>query len=373
MNIIYDFQIFQMQQYGGVSRYFYKLIQKISSNDNVGIFLYLGLNQSGFNWKSQRSLCKKSVSIHVSQRVASKKCITALNYLGFNIFQAMNRHADILHLTYYPHKIFRNTKTKLVVTLYDLIQELYPEYYANDDSIERKRKALYEADLILCISESTRNDLLNYYKVDPKKTRVVYLGPTFENNSSLVYDNVNNPNPNKRPYLLFVGLRDSYKNFKTAVKAYLSNKNILKEYDLLCFGSAPFTVEELDFLKKNGIGGKTFYISGDDQVLWSCYRHAHLLVYPSLYEGFGFPLLEAMAAGCPILASNRGSIPEIMGQAGIEFDAQDESSVADAISKLAYDEKLRQNLIKRGFSRVKDFSWEKTAKETYEAYLDIIK
>jgi len=373
MKVLYDFQIFQMQKYGGISRYFYKLIQTIGRYDSVEIFLYLGLHQSGFDWKSQRSLCKKSISIHVSQRIASTKYITALNYLGFNIFQAMNRHADILHLTYYPHKIFRNIKTKLVVTLYDLIQEIHYQHYTNDVSIERKRKTLYEADLILCISESTRNDLLNYYKVDPKKARVVYLGPTFESNSSLVYENISNPNPNKRPYLLFVGLRDSYKNFETAVKAYISNKNILKDYDLLCFSSVPFTIKEREFLKKNGIGEKTFYIGGNDRVLWSCYRHAHLLIYPSLYEGFGFPLLEAMEAGCPIAASNRGSIPEVMGQAGIVFDPRDESSIADAINKLAYDEILRNNVINKGFSRVKEFSWAKTVKETYEAYLDIIK
>jgi len=372
MKILYDFQIFQIQKYGGISRYFFRLLQSISEFPNVEIYLFQGLNQSGFDWRAQRSLWRRSISVSVPQQLAKSSWITAVNYAGLYLFQLLMKRPDILHLTYYPHKILRPKGTKLVVSLYDMIQELYPEYYANEATIGLKRKALFEADLILCISESSRKDLLTFYEIDPEKARVVYLGPTFDSKTLLSENRDHITFPTKRPFMLYVGLRDSHKNFQAAVMAYSGDRQLVKDFDLLCFGSIPFSASERDLLKKTGIEKNTYHIAGTDRVLWFCYRQAHLFIYPSLYEGFGFPLLEAMTAGCPIVASCRGSIPEIMGRAGVLFDPRDESSIADAIKKLAYDETLRQDLVKKGYARAKEFSWERAAKETHAAYLDIL-
>ena len=372
MKILYDFQIFQMQQYGGVSRYFHELIRSIGKLNDVNIMIFFGLHQSGFDWKSQRSICTKQFAIQVPPWIAARKLTTAINYAGFTLFQSFGPSPDIIHLTYYPYKIFRKRKSKLVITLYDMIQELHPEYYADDASIMRKKRALFEADLILCISEATRKDLLHYYSIDPTKVCTVHLGPTFL--PALIQDekSVHIPHRKKRPYFLFVGIRGTYKNFQNAIRAYAGDQRLVKDFDFLCFGSTPFSVEEQNMFNNYGIGKQTFHRSGTDQELWSSYRHAHLFIYPSLYEGFGFPLLEAMAVGCPIVASNRGSIPEVLGEAGVLFNPSDDSSIIDAMTKVAYDDILRKSLVEKGYSRLNYFSWEKTAKETYNAYLDML-
>src|SRR5439155_12251123 len=139
-----------------------------------------------------------------------------------------------------------------------------------------------------------------------------------------------------RPYLLFVGNRGTYKNFDLLARTYARSDRLQREFDIVCFGgqresSHPARLEQL------GIASRVQYFSGGDQVLANLYRHAFALVYPSKYEGFGIPPLEAMHYGCPVIASNAGSLPEVVADAGLMFDPNSEDDLLNKLYRLIDD------------------------------------
>jgi glycosyltransferase involved in cell wall biosynthesis len=147
-----------------------------------------------------------------------------------------------------------------------------------------------------------------------------------------------------------------------------SNRNLL----VLCAGGGEFTKEERVFFKTLNILDKVKFESASDQNLQKLYSGATAFFYPSLYEGFGIPILEAMNCGCPVAASNVSSIPEVGGEAICYFDPINKSSIYDAASSLLTNDSLRQRLREKGYERAKEFSWKKTSEETYKSYLTLI-
>jgi glycosyltransferase involved in cell wall biosynthesis len=279
-----------------------------------------------------------------------------------------NGPVDILHLTYYPRLLPKRKGAKMVVTVYDLIPERFPELYKDNDLIERRKRVINEADMFLCISESTRKDLIDIYNVDVSRTATIHLGPSFDESLIKKVDTKNIKLATKKPYVLYVGIRDKYKNFINMLEAYATSKSVSQDYDLVCFGSYAFSDDETKRISKLGVERNVHHVVGSDSMLLHYYKAAHAFIYPSLYEGFGFPLLESMQAGCPIAASDRSSIPEVLGNAGILFNPVDQGSMQEAIGKIVFDERLRSICIERGRQRVKEFSWERTAKKTYSSY-----
>jgi len=176
-----------------------------------------------------------------------------------------------------------------------------------------------------------------------------------------------------RPFFLFVGSRRGYKNFKRLVMAYHASINLLKNLDFVCFGGGSFNSEELSFFKELKIPFDCIrQVSGDDALLSQYYKNAFFFVYPSLYEGFGIPPLEAMSYGCPVACSNTSSIPEVVGDAAIMFDPYSIESMQYSLEKLFLDSNIRDSLITRGFERIKKYSWKKCAGETIEIYRKVI-
>ena len=183
-----------------------------------------------------------------------------------------------------------------------MIHEKYSEYLQPDDNMSYiKLQAINRADHVICISENTRKDLIELTNIPQAKTSVVHLG------FSLWIYQRRGPKIINRPYLLFVGHRGGYKNFRRFLQAYATSKRLVQDFDVVCFGGFEFSSDELTFISSLGLtSNKVRRISGDDQVLANLYLNAAAFIYPSLYEGFGIPLLEAMSYQCPVVCSNAG-------------------------------------------------------------------
>lgn len=371
MKIIFDHQIFYAQSYGGISRYFYELASGLTRRDDCSVSIVAPFHVNEYLRNGDRSFVKGPYS-NQQFRGAGR-----IRHWGRNLLlplqYSLNGDADIVHETYYSMDPFGRGQCR-VLTVYDMIHELFSEEFKNDlVTSKAKKAAIARADHVICISESTRQDLIRLFDVDSRKTSVVHLGY-----SLLKYDSQIVPakSPNGRPYILYVGGRGSYKNFSKLCLAFSSSRFLKENFDLVAFGGGCLSEDEISQLVKRGIYNNVHQINGDDALLASYYTGATLFVYPSLYEGFGIPPLEAMSFGCPVACSNTSSIPEVVSNAGAYFDPSDADSMREALEKLINDDSRKSQLIKFGYERLKSFSWDKCASETSAVYrntLSIIK
>jgi glycosyltransferase involved in cell wall biosynthesis len=313
-----------------------------------------------------------------SELVVSGISVPAIPQIG-RIYRAINRlispialrrwRPDIVHETYYSTKSVAPSSSKVVLTVYDMIHELYPEYFsARDRTREYKKNAVERADHVICISENTQKDLIRLLGVVPEKTTVVHLGFALTQSAQAVLP------LQTKPFILYVGSRGGYKNFDRLLAAYAAHPELYDNYDLIAFGGGAFKSQELEMIWRLHLPpAQVRQLSGDDGVLAALYSQAAIFVYPSLYEGFGIPPLEAMSFNCPVACSNTSSIPEVVGSAAIQFDPLDTDSIARALVSLTSDSFLRATLIELGRARVAKFSWEQCAKQTLDVYRALLK
>ncbi len=249
-----------------------------------------------------------------------------------------------------------------------MIHELFPHCFPADDPTARaKAAAIARADHIICISEHTRRDLLATTEVDPGKVSMIHLGFSLP---AIVRPNISLTD---RPYILYVGNRECYKNFQTLVRAYGDSRSLQEHCDLLAFGGGEFTTEETHTIRSMGIpSARVRQLAGSDDLLAEVYRQSLMLVFPSLYEGFGIPPLEAMSCDCPVVCSHVSSIPEVVGDAGLYFDPRSPDALRSAIERVLNDTDLRRELVESGRRRVGLFSWELCAQETLGCYRELL-
>ena len=250
-----------------------------------------------------------------------------------------------------------------MLTIHDMIPELYPQFFAKDDpQIVMKRKLAPLASAIIAVSEHTKQDIIRILNVPEEKIFVVYHGCSFPKGEEGVnYD---------FPFILFVGQRGLYKNFLTFVKAIVPTLRRHEALHVVCTGS-PFNEEEQTVISGYGLQER-FHASlvKDDIELYAFYHHAQCFVYPSEYEGFGIPILEAYQAECPVLLNHASCFPEIAGDAAIYFKMDKEGSdLADKLeSLLSMTSAERQSLIERQTSRLGRYSWDNSAKQLAAIY-----
>lgn len=359
MNILYDHQIFSAQRYGGISRYFYEIITRISQKEDVTLFCGYNYNQYGIekagNYKKIFSKSK------YTSRYAIGRFYNYLNRRELHNI-SRNNSFNIYHPTYY--KDYGLCNGKLIVTVYDMIHELFPQYFGNDNTIEQKKNLLKKADGIIAISQQTKNDLIKILDIEESKIKVIYLA-----NSLFTKEFVDLGIADK--YILYVGTRAGYKNFSLAAKAF-ARSSICNDIKLVCFGGGKFSALEKKLFKDLHIEKQILHISGNDAVLATLYKNADLFVYSSLYEGFGLPPLEAMQYGTPVVCSNVSSIPEVVGNAGIFFDPSSVDDIKEKIEYVLLHDEYRTNLIDLGYKRTREFSWDKCAEETRAFYKEIL-
>ena len=341
MNIIYDNTIFKLQKYGGIRTYFRQVI------DSLGEL-------------------KKDIQISLFKGLSGKP--SRLNSFLLDI-EIKNKKPQIYHPTYYSYAVKKRKRIKTVVTVFDMIHELFPEEmgkFRKDVAI--KKQAITSADHIICISHNTKNDLKKIYDIDESNITVTYLGAPQKTNG-LFADIYKLP---EKPYILYVGKRGGYKNFKSLLTAFHSIK-IQGSFDLVCFGAGAFLSSELAEFKRLGVDQAIRHVEGPDELLQEYYKKAAVFVYPSLYEGFGLPVLEAMSFGCVVIASAAASIPEVTGDAAILFSPLDNPELSRCIMRIVNDAGLKNSYIAKGLLRANEFKWSDMVNKTFEIYQKVLR
>lgn len=362
MKIAYDNQIFNLQKYGGISRYIVNLAKSVSKNKNE-VRVFAGIHQNGY---VNKKLPIEVLGNKVSYPSRGQGKITSLNNIFMN--KAIDRWSpDIVHKTYYFNE--KKFDSPSVLTVHDMIHEIYSEQFsANDKTIRLKREAVEQADHIISVSHSTKRDLINLFDVNESKITVIHHGVSKE---ATHFDLGKDYKSTLPPFMLYIGRREGYKNFRKLLEGYALTR-ASNEYNIIVFGGGKFTKEEQKLITKLGITRKVAQMSGDDSLLRELYSSAIAFIYPSLYEGFGMPILEAMANNCPVICSNTSSLPEVGGNAVIYFDPNEISSICETIDIIVSDDERRRKLVKLGKERLNSFSWDKCSIETIKVYKKII-
>jgi len=366
MKIVFDHQIFSMQEYGGISRYFVELALGLNLLHDTKVTIAAPLHVNQYLRQAVPNIATTGFSLKKFK--GSGLLLPPINSF-INSSMLKLTQTDIVHETYYSFQRYAPESTKIVLTVFDMIHELFPEYYsASDPTSKMKAAAVARADHIICISRQTQSDLINLLKVDPAKTTVIHLG--FKLSTQQIQQCHQS---NISPYLLYVGTRTGYKNFEGFLRAVASCSTLQKAYRVICFGGGPFSSKELELIKELGFDeNRVCQLTGSDAILASLYKEAHAFVYPSLYEGFGIPPLEAMSVGCPVVCSNTSSIPEVVGDAGLYFNPLNTAEIKNAIESVSSNETLRSSLIAAGYKRIQNFSWEQCAAETFKVYQKVL-
>ncbi|AUD05060.1 glycosyltransferase family 4 protein [Spirosoma pollinicola] len=365
MKIFFDHQAFSLQNYGGISRYFCELINGINSSDINNAHLSL-------LWSNNAHVKEYGLSGLTYPLPGKHRLLSTSNKL-FNIVDARLNNYDIYHATYFDDFLGNlNTKKPLVTTFYDMTYERLAHKFSDlsqDKSIsENKRKIAKSSAHLIAISESTKNDMVELLGVAPEKISVIYLGSSFVNEANT---SEKESFKSDKPYLLYVGNRNGYKNFETFIRA---SSGILIKYDvkLICAGGGVFSLEEQDLFKSLFVSDLVEYSPVNDKILPKLYKSAISFVFPSLYEGFGIPVLEAFSCDCPCVVSNTSSLPEVAGEAAFYIDPLSEDSIAHGIERVITEPSLRAELVKKGKDRLKQFSWDNTVRQTVELYQKLV-
>lgn len=263
-----------------------------------------------------------------------------------------------------------------IVTIHDLAYMIYPQYAnLNVKSFDRAvRRSLERARVVIAVSEATKRDLVQLLGISEAKIEVIYNGVSARfvpvRDRDQLFD-VQRRYGIDRPFILSIGSIQPRKNLQRLIAAYsILCQNTKLTHQLLLVGGDPWLSQDL-FMQVEGLDANRDvrflgYVPDEDLPALICL--ADVFAYPSLYEGFGLPLLEAMACGTPVVSSNTSAMPEVVGDAGILVDPLDVTALADALRRSLLDNQLRTQLVERGLERSRRFTWGNTARETLNLY-----
>lgn len=383
MKVLYDPQAFDMQTHGGVSRCFAELYAhrpafvdaSISIKETNNVYLKdLGFPEAGDVYK--HFLCAKDTKL--------KHFLFKLTYnLKYGKFSRWDKRPlinqyetesvikkgdfDIFHPTFFDDYFLPFLgKKPFVITVHDMI----PEIFSMDHSQAKQKLAVIpKAAHIIAVSGQTKKDLVRIMNVPEEKVSVVYHGadeePYIPSSTA----------PFAEEYILYVGTRYEYKNFKAFCKSCVGILKRHPQLKIVCTG-VPFSPEEIQLFESLGIKDRMLHrFVQTRQELFDLYHYAITFVYPSKYEGFGIPILEAYKADCPVMLNRASCFPEIAGDAAVFFDLNSEKSdfeeQFETLYRLTGDE--RGELIQRQRERMKLYSWSKSAAQLADVYKDVLK
>lgn len=384
MKILYDYQAFTMQYFGGVSKCFCELISNFPTDINYEIALKYSNNKHLANSKLKQDL--QPVIIDRQSFISKYKIKGAhklFDYLNlFHLIQSAERlnqnvsinalirqDFDVFHPTFFnPYFLKYIGKKPFVLTVHDMIPEIFPEYFKKPNPETTLKKLLCDkATAIVTVSNNTKEDLIRFMHIPQNKIQVIYHG------SPKVNIHTHSKRIITEPYFLYVGQRNYYKNFKQTLYDFANFSTKYPQYKLVCTGHS-FTIEELDLIKKLMIQDNVIHIAPDDIQMTNLYSNAAAFIYPSLYEGFGMPILEAFSAGCIALLNDKSCFKEIGGNAALYFNS--DSNGSNLCSKMEMivklDNEKRSALINLGIKRSEMFSWKQSSIQLMKLYNSII-
>ncbi|MBT9393577.1 glycosyltransferase family 4 protein [Hymenobacter sp. NST-14] len=358
MRLLYDHQAFSLQDFGGVSRYHHELLCHASWQSELAVVLSNNLYLREGRYRPRTFLpdsrlpARWRVIRYVNERASRR----ALRRNAFDVF-----HPTLLDDDYFLPLLA--PERPLVVTIHDMIPALFPAHYPDRDDTTL-RNILQRASRIITVSEHTRADVLRLLPVAPERVRVVYHGYTEPAGAPAA------ALPVPARYVLFTGSRALYKNFGCLLEALaLLPAAETADLHLVCAGGGPFTGAEREQLARTGWANRAHQFGPvSDAQLSALYRGARAFVFPSEYEGFGLPILEAYGQQCPVLLSAASCFPEIARDAALYFPPDQPAALAQQLSRLLEDAPLRRQLVQLGQLRLLDFTWQHTARRTRAVY-----
>jgi len=352
----------------GPSRYIYNLVTTLPHIDKANHYtVFLNEKRVPSTSASLTMRLTKLPTIHPPVRIFWEQCIqpTAL----------IREEVDLLHCMAFVSPVL--LPRPVVLTIYDLGFLRRPELYRASSHLYLKQFtpiSARRAKRIIAISASTKKDIIRFFGVSPSKVDVVHCGVEemfLPVNNHQRLDDFRTRRGLPEKMILFVGTLEPRKNLERLLQAYArlkKRKNL--SHKLVIIGAKGWHYQEIFAAERElGLKGDVIfagYVPQGELPLW--YNAAELFVYPSLYEGFGLPPLEAMACGTPVITSNVSSLPEVVGEAGLTVDPMDSEELAEAMNHVLSDGALRQSMQERGLARAGLFSWAKAAQETVEVY-----
>ncbi|MDB5022001.1 MAG: glycosyltransferase family 1 protein [Pedobacter sp.] len=361
IKIFYDHQKFSTQKYGGISRYFANLLEAIEDAEEfeyvLGVFYSTNHYLQQKPWFLDNVLAERLLESEHSRKIFKINEHYSKHILGKNNF-------DIFHPTYYDPYFLERLNKPLVTTIHDMTYERLPEYFwANDPLTFHKRLSVEHADKIIAISETTKNDILQYTTAKPEQIHVVYHGIDCE--TPLTFATMPEL---PESYLLYVGDRSGYKNFYLFMNAYSKIKEKYPDLQVILTGGGRLGIADMELIKRLKIGDQVTHLSASDEQLNTLYQKALFFVYPSLHEGFGLPILEAFKAQCPMLLSDTDCFREIAADAAEFFNPRDLDHLVHSITDLITNESRRRELVVKGNARLLHFPIKKSTDETFAVY-----
>lgn len=357
LSVFMDGKAFGMQRYGGVSRMHYELLRHLAGSIPMQVFR--GFAVDGYDWEE----------IHVDRNINRSRMgsFRGAGRLAFWLerpwlekswLDAERSGASIYHASYYRVP-FRKGKGRLLVSDFDCIHERFPGFSENaEQMMAMKMHAFQQADLIVSISESSKRDLMEFYGSSEEKIRVCHLGV----DSFFELPPSGMPRFTERPYLLYVGSRVPYKNFRIVERIFVEGR--LPEYDLVVVGGESRVPE-----RQLPNGGSMRWLRADDVKLRELYWHASALIYPSMHEGFGLPPLEALASGCPVVASDIPVLHEVLGKHAEYFVADDPEELVDAVHHVRLWNPHRRQA---AYRHARSYTWKRTAESMLTYYRELL-
>jgi glycosyltransferase involved in cell wall biosynthesis len=357
IRVLYDYQTFHAQRFGGISRYFCEIARHASNVEPLTAVRF-SMNQyirhSDIKGHTPIPMRPYKIMSGMFRNINRKASLQALNRGDFDLF----------HPTYYnPYFLDALKEKPFVLTIHDMTHERFPQYFVGDPTPSYKKLLAAKAKRIIAISECTKRDIMEHLDVPEEKIDVIYHGldpqPLAEGRPAGLPDE----------YILYVGDRRGYKNFELTVEGFARLAQSHPDMHLVLTGRR-LSKGEKELLLRHGVAQRVTLMSDiSDTVLSQLYRNARLFVYPSLYEGFGIPILEAFAQQCPVVLSRASCFPEVAADAAEYFDAHSVDEMVAAMEHVLSDADYRRRLTEKGAERLHLFTWEETARRTEQTYM----
>lgn len=359
MHILVDIRLLSKGGHSGIEEFTCQLLQHLLRQDNANryIFFYSGIRKSALPDFICRSVKSRTADL-INWRWPNKLPLPPIDYLIKDI--------DII---YNPHLFFLRRKHKpQIITIHDLSFLRHPYFFSFRQQCWHWRqkigKQIQQANLLTAVSQYTKQEIIEIFKVPEEKIKVIYPGinPLFLNESQ---PTENLPSLFLNPYILYLGTVEPRKNVEGVIKAFglVKQKPAFRDFKLVIAGKLGWLYKDVATLYHRSAYRQDIKFLGsvNDNQRLALYKNAAVFIYPSFFEGFGLPPLEAQACGCPVIASDRSSLPEVLGKSAVLINPWQTNKLAEAIEAIIANSALRNRLVAAGRENSQRFSWKNSA------------